>query len=132
VYEAIAPCNPALQFPITRHSRLQTAASFMQMHEVPGEINSSTHIELLAVQGAWARYRLQPITGQRHQLRVHMMALGLPLLGDAIYPVLTPEPALDQLDYSQPLQLLAQTIKFDDPVTGQPRNFRSTRCLHWP
>ena len=132
VYEAIAPYNPALQFPVTRHSRLQTAASFMQMHEVPGQSNSSTQIELLAVQGAWARYRLQPITGQRHQLRVHMLALGLPLLGDAIYPVLTPEPALDSLDYSQPLQLLAQTIAFDDPVTGQPRNFRSALCLHWP
>ncbi len=129
VYEAIAPYNPALQFPITRHSRLQTAASFMQMHEVDGPANSSTHIELLEVQGAWARYRLQPVTGQRHQLRVHMMALGLPLRGDAIYPVLTPEPALDSLDYSQPLQLLAQSIRFDDPVTKCARHFRSNQCL---
>ncbi len=132
VYEAIAPYNPALQFPVTRHSRLQTAASFMQMHEVDGPANSSTHIELLEVHGTLARYRLQPITGQRHQLRVHMMALGLPLRGDAIYPVLTPEPALDSLDYSQPLQLLAQSISFDDPVTGAPRHFRSNLCLLWP
>ena len=132
VYEAIAPYNPALQFPITRTSRLKTAESFMQMHEVDGAANSSTRIELLEVQGEWARYRLQPITGQRHQLRVHMMALGLPLRGDAIYPVLTPEPALDNLDYSQPLHLLAQSISFDDPVTGASRHFRSNLCLPWP
>lgn len=129
VYEAIAPYRPELQLPVTRASRLQTAQSFMQMHEVDGPANSSTHIELLEVQGAWARYRLQPVTGQRHQLRVHMMVLGLPLPGDAIYPVLTPEPALDSLDYSQPLQLLAQSIRFDDPVTQCARHFRSNQCL---
>ncbi len=132
VYEAIAPYQPALEFPRTHQSRLQTAASFMQMHEVAGPINSTTHISLLAVQGAWARYRLVPISGQRHQLRVHMLALGLPLRGDAIYPVLTPEPALDALDYSQPLQLLAQRIAFDDPVTGLAQQFCSTRTLEWP
>lgn len=132
VYEAIAPYRAELQFPVTRSSRLQTAQSFMQMHEVEGPANSSTQIQLLDVQGAWARYRLQPMTGQRHQLRVHMLALGLPLRGDAIYPVLTPEPALDSLDYSQPLQLLAQEISFDDPVTGQARHYRSALCLQWP
>jgi tRNA pseudouridine32 synthase / 23S rRNA pseudouridine746 synthase len=31
---------------------------------------------------------LRPLTGKRHQLRVHMAALGLPILGDRIYPTL--------------------------------------------
>jgi tRNA pseudouridine32 synthase/23S rRNA pseudouridine746 synthase len=53
--------------------------------------NARTHIKVLEVHGPWAHYELQPITGQRHQLRVHMAALGLPLLGDGIYPTLTPE-----------------------------------------
>ena len=133
VYEAIAAHPADVVFPLTRQSRLVTAtASFMQMQEVPGTPNSTTHISLLEARGAWARYRLQPITGQRHQLRVHMLALGLPLRFDAIYPVLTPQPAPGALDYTQPLQLLAQSIAFDDPVTGQARQFRSAHCLHLP
>jgi tRNA pseudouridine32 synthase / 23S rRNA pseudouridine746 synthase len=132
VYEAIAPYQPDLALPCTHTSRLVTAASFMQMHEVPGPPNSTTHISLLEQRGGWARYRLEPVTGQRHQLRVHMLALGLPIKGDAIYPVLTPEPALDALDYSQPLQLLAQSIAFDDPITGQPRHFKSAQSLRLP
>jgi tRNA pseudouridine32 synthase / 23S rRNA pseudouridine746 synthase len=133
VYEAVAPYRADIVFPITRQTRLATAtASFMQMQEVPGPPNSTTHISMLEARGGWARYQLQPITGQRHQLRVHMLALGLPLRFDAIYPVLTPEPALGALDYTQPLQLLAQSIAFDDPVTGQARQFRSAHCLHLP
>lgn len=133
VYEAIAPYRANLIFPVTRQSRLVTAAaSFMQMQEALGAPNSTTHISLLEARGDWARYQLQPVTGQRHQLRVHMLALGLPLRFDAIYPVLTPEPALGALDYSQPLQLLAQSIAFNDPVTGQARQFRSAHCLHLP
>jgi tRNA pseudouridine32 synthase / 23S rRNA pseudouridine746 synthase len=66
--------------------------------------------------GDLARYRLHPITGKRHQLRVHMNALGLPILGDGIYPTLTPETR--QPDYSKPLQLLAKELAFEDPVTS--------------
>jgi tRNA pseudouridine32 synthase / 23S rRNA pseudouridine746 synthase len=133
IYEAIAPYRADLEFPRTHTSRLQTSAqSFMQMQEVPGRPNSTTHIRLLEVRGPWARYQLEPVSGQRHQLRVHMLALGLPLRFDAIYPVLTPEPELGALDYSQSLQLLAQSIAFDDPVTGQSRRFESSQCLHLP
>jgi tRNA pseudouridine32 synthase / 23S rRNA pseudouridine746 synthase len=133
IYEAIAPYKADVEFPRIHTSRLQTSAqSFMQMQEVPGSPNSTTHMRLLEARGPWARYQLEPVSGQRHQLRVHMLALGLPLRFDAIYPVLTPEPALGALDYSQPLQLLAQSIAFDDPVTYEPRRFESSQCLHLP
>jgi tRNA pseudouridine32 synthase/23S rRNA pseudouridine746 synthase len=69
---------------------------------------------------------LQPLTGQRHQLRVHMHALGLPLLFDGIYPVLTPEGAND---FRRPLQLLARTLEFIDPLSGAKRTFDSRRTL---
>ena len=69
---------------------------------------------------------MNPITGKRHQLRVHMAALGLPLLGDGIYPQLTPE---GSADYAHPLQLLAKRIAFTDPVSGVPRQFESARSL---
>jgi tRNA pseudouridine32 synthase/23S rRNA pseudouridine746 synthase len=128
-YEAIAPFRAELRFPMVHRSRMVPAASFMQMQEAPGEPNTETHIELLEQHGAMARYRLRPITGKRHQLRVHMMSLGLPICGDAIYPTLTPEPQLHALDYRHPLQLLAQRIAFVDPITGQQHAFHSPQHL---
>jgi tRNA pseudouridine32 synthase / 23S rRNA pseudouridine746 synthase len=127
IYEAIAPCNPRLALPLTRRTRLAESAQFMQMHEVPGEPNAETHVELLVAQGAWARYRLHPHTGQKHQLRAHMAALGLPIVNDRLYPVM--QPFAEPPDYSAPLQLLARTIAFTDPVTGEPRRFESQRRL---
>ena len=125
-YEAVAPWRDDLVFPLTRESRIQEAGHFMLQHEVQGEPNAVTHMEVLEVCGALAHYRLRPVTGQRHQLRVHMAALGLPILGDGLYPTLTPE---GQLDYAHPLQLLAKSVAFVDPVSGQARRFESERSL---
>lgn len=122
VYEAVAPWRADLAFPRIHESRLEESPQFFRMHEVPGEPNAVTRMEILERAGAWARYRLMPVTGKRHQLRVHMAALGLPLRGDAFYPqVRDPAPG----DYSNPLQLLARTLEFTDPVTGQARCFES-------
>jgi tRNA pseudouridine32 synthase/23S rRNA pseudouridine746 synthase len=90
-YECIAPWLPHLEWPIDRESRIEPGMHFMQQAEVPGVPNARTHITPLEVQGNLARYALKPITGKRHQLRVHMAALGLPIIGDGIYPTLTPE-----------------------------------------
>ena len=125
-YQATARWDPALPWPLRRDTRIGDSAHFMQQQELPGPPNTSTLIQPLAVHGTLARYQLQPITGHRHQLRVHMNALGLPILGDGIYPTLTPEghtnPAL-------PLQLLAQALEFTDPLTGFVRRFESARRL---
>ena len=131
-YECIAPFSDKLAFPLVRKTRLVTSPdSFMQMAETEGEPNSETRIELTERLGdGLARYSLQPITGKRHQLRVHMNALGLPILGDGIYPVLTPE--TQQPDYSQPLQLLAKELAFEDPVTGLMHQFVSQLNLKPP
>ena len=52
------------------------------------------------------------------------------MVGDGIYPVLTPE---GNADYSQPLQLLAQNIGFVDPISGMQREFHSAQKLrHLP
>jgi len=75
----------------------------------------------------WARYELRPRTGQKHQLRAHMNALGLPIRGDRIYPRLLPEEA--EPDYREPLQLLARRIEFLDPITGAARQFDSGLSL---
>ena len=99
------------------------------MHEVPGEPNSHSHMQVLEVAGAWARYRLSPITGKRHQLRVHMAALGLPLRNDPFYPVVNDSA---EGDYSRPLQLLARSLEFADPLTGEKRAFESGQTLVLP
>ena len=125
-YEAIAPWREGLALPMTRESRIVEAGHFMLQHEVSGPPNAVTQIEVLQVRGGLARYQLQPVTGKRHQLRVHMAALGLPILGDGLYPTLTPE---GQVDYAHPLQLLARRIEFVDPVSGKVRQFESRRSL---
>lgn len=129
-YEAIAPLNPALQWPHTHRSRLQESEQFMAMQEVPGAPNAETVIELLEAAEGWGRFRLQPITGQKHQLRAHMAALGMPLLNDQIYPELLPaQPPDEPPDIRRPLQLLAQSLAFEDPITGEPRAFHCGRSL---
>ena len=125
-YEAIAPWNPHLPWPQRRETRIVPSTHFMQQTEVAGTPNSLTVITPLAVRGAFAKYGLKPVTGLRHQLRVHMAALGLPIVGDGIYPVLTPE---GQKDYGRPLQLLAKSIAFADPLSGELKRFDSRRVL---
>jgi tRNA pseudouridine32 synthase / 23S rRNA pseudouridine746 synthase len=133
VYECIAPVSSALQFPLIKLSRIEESPhSFMQMAEVEGAPNSETRIEQIETCGDWARYQLHPLTGKRHQLRAHMHALGLPIQGDGIYPVLTPEPAIGaQPDYSRPMKLLAQELEFIDPITGQQRRFETALALEF-
>ena len=125
-YAAVAPWRSDLEFPMERHTRLEEGAPFFRMQEVPGPPNSLTHLDVQEVRGAWARYRLTPVTGKRHQLRVHMAALGLPLRHDCFYPEVR-QVLVD--DHSQPLQLIAQHLHFKDPVTGQARSFDSTQQL---
>jgi tRNA pseudouridine32 synthase / 23S rRNA pseudouridine746 synthase len=128
-YECIAPYSANISFPMVRKTRLVTSPdSFMQMVEAEGEPNSETHIDLIEqLSGGLARYGLKPISGKRHQLRVHMNGLGLPIVGDGIYPTLTPETQMP--DYSLPLQLLAKELAFDDPVTGRRHRFVSNLNL---
>ena len=121
-YEAIAPWRDDLQLPLTRKSRIVEDDLFFRQREVPGEANSETHVDVLEVRGATARYALSPVTGKKHQLRVHMNALGLPILNDRMYPPRADTPGDD---FKLPLQLLARSIAFTDPVTGESRRFES-------
>ena len=130
IYEAIAPYSDELaqRLPLTYRSRLEESAHFLQMEEVAGEVNTDTYIELIEVMKPWAKYRLMPGSGKKHQLRCHLNALGVPIQYDQIYPVLTPYQEYD-LDFLKPLQLLAKEICFKDPITGQERAFRSQKEL---
>ena len=123
-YEALAPALPQRTFPLTRCSRIEAGEPFFRMREVDGQPNAETRIDVLAQEGDIWRYALQPVTGRKHQLRVHMSALGAPIVNDDFYPQCVPHPAGD---YARPLQLLAQGVTFTDPLSGELRRFDS--CL---
>ncbi len=138
VYEAVAPWRDDLTFPLRCQHHLQEreGSGFMQMEVLDGPPNADTTVELMARLGTdeaglqWAHYRLTPHTGRKHQLRAQMNALGLPLKGDRIYPLLQPPtPRQATPDYSQPLQLLARSIEFVDPISAVQRVFTSRRTL---
>ncbi len=124
-YEAIAPKSD-LNFPINYKSRIVRGDPFFIMREESGKPNSETDIYMAEVKGNLAKYLLSPVTGKQHQLRVHLMSLGMPILNDPFYPELLPDRGDD---YSQPLQLLAKTIAFIDPITSQKRYFESQQSL---
>ncbi len=58
------------------------------------------------------RMRLTPLTGRTHQLRVHMLALGYPILGDPFYAIGAALAAADRL------QLHAEELGFNHPAGG--------------
>lgn len=126
-YEAIAPALPTLSFPLTRRTRLERGEPFFRMQEVDGEPNSETRIDVIDRIGPFWRYALEPVTGRKHQLRVHMAAVGAPIRNDASYPSVK-HTATD--DYTQPLQLLARSLRFIDPFNGIERAFVSGLSLN--
>ncbi|CAD5108721.1 pseudouridine synthase [Zestomonas carbonaria] len=130
-YEAIAPALPDLDFPLRRATRLEAGEPFFRMREVDGEPNTETQIEVLERRGGWWRYALYPVTGKKHQLRVHLAALGAPIRHDGFYPELIDRPDAPD-DYDRPLQLLAQGLSFSDPLSGEPRRFASRLQLAFP
>jgi tRNA pseudouridine32 synthase/23S rRNA pseudouridine746 synthase len=152
-YQAIAPYSDDLVFPLTRKSRIEEDAQFFLSREVEGVPNSETRIEVLKLLDATvdtsmgsaagsprssaansskpkALYQLTPITGKRHQLRIHMCAMGIPIDGDQFYPEVLRGPEEIE-DFSQALQLLAEKIAFTDPITGEEREFKSLLRLSY-
>ncbi|MCV7197684.1 pseudouridine synthase [Mycobacterium angelicum] len=122
-YLARAAVDPGLVLPRVVRSRIVKRRGNLQAVCEPGAPNAQTLVELVSPDGL---YRLSPRTGRTHQLRVQMASLGLPISGDPLYPNVV-DVASD--DFSTPLQLLAQRIEFDDPITGLPREFISRREL---
>lgn len=132
-YEAIAPFDPALELPRTVCSRIVKERGTIQAVEQDGPPNARTGVELLERRAGpgreLGRYRLTPLTGRTHQLRLHMAGLGVPILGDDLYPDPVDRPPDD---FTRPLQLLAAELAFADPISGAGRRFRSrARLTAW-
>lgn len=129
VYDAVARYEPSLSLPVTLRSRMIKERGVLRAEEIPGKPNAETFVELSEHDGRHGMYTLHPRTGRTHQLRLHMNSIGIPILGDNFYPEFY-DVADD--DYSTPLQLLARSIEFRDPFSGEQRRFESNRRLRLP
>ncbi|WP_084125703.1 pseudouridine synthase [Demequina sp. NBRC 110054] len=128
-YEAIGRYDATVEFPLRLVGRIEKTRGDLQARLIPGEPNAETLVEVLEVRGAFARYRLTPVTGKTHQLRLQMSDAGLPLVGDPLYPHVLPD---DPADFSDPLRLVARRLAFTDPLDGTEREYVSERELAWP
>jgi tRNA pseudouridine32 synthase/23S rRNA pseudouridine746 synthase len=127
VYRALAPLAPSLQLPVTVRNHLRARPGQWQSEVVPGAaVNAESLVEREGACGDAGRYRLTPRTGRTHQLRLHLLGLGIPIQGDPIYPVVTD---VSVHDFTRPLQLLASELVFTDPIDGGMRAFESVRRL---
>ncbi|UQX04890.1 pseudouridine synthase [Streptomyces sp. RerS4] len=127
-YEALAPYDATVELPRLVRSNIEKVRGLIAVIEHPdAEPNSESLVELAETRAGLGRYRLTPHTGRTHQLRVHMSGLGLPILGDPVYPVVAVETA--PTDFRRPLQLLAKTLSFTDPVTGRAHRLESGLTL---
>ncbi len=109
-------------------SRIEPSGEWILHHNVKGEINARSSIQLLeTTANNLARFSLSPITGKTHQLRLHMGLIGSQILHDPFYPQLQAESAVP--NYQQPLQLLAKSLTFTDPLTGLQHHFESQQRL---
>ena len=118
--------RPALDFPVTRRSRIVAGEPFFRMKEAEGEPNSETRVDVLGSRDAGTLYEARPSTGRKHQVRLHLAALGIPVLNDRLYPDASPDAPED---FSAPLKLLARSVSFRDPLNGLGRYFESDRTL---
>lgn len=126
-YRALAPLRADLELPVVVRNHIRKERGTWQAEVVPGApVNAETLVELESEVDGRGVYRLTPRTGRTHQLRLHLLGLGIPITDDPLYPVVRDVPVDDFL---RPLQLLAAEIGFDDPVDGQRREFRSVREL---
>ncbi len=125
-YQAIASTsiNPPMQGQQWEiKNRLERTGTRFLMHIVEGQANSHSLIRCLQSTAERALFELNPITGKTHQLRLHMQSLGWPILHDTYYPYLLERSEPEE--FSKPMQLLAQQLQFDDPITQQSRRFSS-------
>ena len=120
------PCSGRTSWDLA--DRIVRGEPWFRMKSVAGPVNARSVITLAEVRGGMARFVLHPLTGKTHQLRLHLSGLGFGILNDRYYPELQQESADD---YARPLQLLAKSIRFIDPVSGRQREFFSQRELAW-
>lgn len=128
-YQAIAPYDAALAAACARgagvewRSHITKTPGDLQARTHPG-LEPNAHTTLLGVEALpdtpHALYTLRPHTGKTHQLRMHMAAAGVPIIGDPLYPRITKK----EEDFHTPLCLRSIGLEFIDPLSGEERKYR--------
>ena len=103
----------------TVKNRIAKTIPSFRMCVAEGEANSHSEIRLIEVFDGYGLFELEPVTGRTHQLRVHMMSLGMSIVNDRLYPEL-----LDKADddFDKPLKLMARRLCFIDPISRKQIN----------
>jgi tRNA pseudouridine32 synthase/23S rRNA pseudouridine746 synthase len=109
-------------------NRIVAGEPWFRMKITGGEINAITRILLLGQKDSRGLFYLLPLTGKKHQLRIHLSSLGFPIINDPLYPELRSD--ISQ-DYTKPLQLLARRLSFEDPISRENMEFKSELELEW-
>ncbi len=126
-YRALAPLRDDLALPVVVRNHIRKERGDWQAHVIAdAPVNAETLVELESQVDGLGIYRLTPRTGRTHQLRLHLLGLGIPIVDDPLYPVVR-DVAVD--DFAHPLQLLAGELAFTDPIDGTVRTFHATRRL---
>jgi len=107
-------------------NRIEESENWPLMKNTDGPINARTLIKKIDEKGELAKFRIEPLTGKGHQIRLHLQMIGSAILNDRYHPALQPE---KPDDFQNPLQLIARQLSFTDPITGIHREFISPRKL---
>ncbi|MDY0220962.1 MAG: pseudouridine synthase [Desulfobacterium sp.] len=130
VYEAVTHW-PGSSTPLPSRiiNRIERGEPWFRNTVVPGKPNAETRLKLVKTENNRAFFRLFPLTGKKHQLRIHLASLGCPLENDRYYPDLLPK---QPDDWEHPLMLLSREVRFMDPIAQKKRVFTSLRWQDSP
>lgn len=87
--------------------------------------NAETRVELLEELGPCCLVACHPRTGRRHQIRVHLHAAGIPIVGDQIYGAKNAPPLPDGAPALRAHGLHAAGLEFDHPIHGRTMKFEA-------
>ncbi|MCT1450511.1 pseudouridine synthase [Corynebacterium sp. p3-SID1194] len=132
IYEAIAD-DIGLNAPLKWEHHIEKTegepAARILSERKPNALTYVSDIQPLTDRPGAGRYLLHPVTGRTHQLRVQMLAAGIPIHGDPIYPRIH---ALDEEDFATPMLLSSVGLSFTDPLSGQKRRFTTPGFSGFP
>ncbi|MCP4584169.1 MAG: pseudouridine synthase [candidate division Zixibacteria bacterium] len=127
IYEAIGtkPSNDKEEEWLIAN-RIEESEDWPLMKNSNGPINARTLIKKIDEKDDLIKFRIEPLTGKGHQIRLHLQVIGSYIINDRYHPKLQSErPG----DFKNPLQLIARELEFVDPISGKQFRFRSSRKL---
>lgn len=123
------PIHALREGPLTIEAPILKNHGDLWAHVDPRGKDARTEVTLLRELGEGrAAVALRLFTGRTHQLRLHLSHVGLPIVGDELYPAPEPDPHTGERTMREVsedgLHLWCTFMAFTDPLTGEQREFR--------